>query len=491
MAQPLFMLAHRNGTLPQVFRVAGASPQPFGDPLPTSIIETGTSLDDSFFTNRVIQFQNQIYAVAVDGVYKKTDPTLPTGAWTQDHACTSVVTAGENFQLRGPYQIVLNGVTSLFVMWGESAASTNWNASILDGTTNIWSDVGVQAATAHATTNTLGKEIVYRSVLYGLTDTGIMTFDPGALSFGVLSSALIARPQRAGFGIFNDRLFLLGRSTISGFIALYEIVGGGLIHLFDTTFADLGGDVVTGGRYSLFPSPDGLVMYGIATSSTGGDGTIFMKFIDTAGTISFDSDLSDPVLPALFRAGGGSTAITNRWWMHYDQQTTPGVARAVIHFALSGSAASIFTQYVFVDESTELTQEDSGGNAAWAATSVMTGGGERIFTPGELHIEILRPIPVLGGEGLQFKCWGEVGPLNKQAQFRRNTQTEVPLALATLTGTVTVISGPTSATPSISAGTTIQGLEADGVSVYQVTWDISADSVASGQRAQLAPRIFV
>lgn len=488
MAQPLFMVAHRNGALPQVYRVPGASPIPFGDPLPTGIIETGTSLDDSIFTNRAVQFQGDVYAVAVNGVYKKTDPTSDSGAWTQNHAFTGVVGATENFHLHGPYQIVLGGVSSLFVMWGEGGAATNWNASFLNGNTDVWSDVGIQAGVTHGATNSWGKQIVYRGVWYGVSDTGIMTFDPGAASFGTISAGPISRLQRVGFGIFNDRLLLLGRSTATGFVALYEIVGGAVAHLFDTTFADLGGDAVTGGRYALFPDPGGVSLYGLATSSTGGTGTIFMKFIDTAGTISFSTDLSNPVLPAGLRAGGGTTVDTNRWWVHYDQETAPGIARLVIYHAPDGSSGSILTQYVFVDESTEIAQEDTGANAAWAFSNVMTGGGERIFTPGELNIEITDRIAILGGQAVRFKCYGQAGA-DKQVDFRRNTQTEVPLTVATLIGVPSVISGPAPA-PTRS-GNVLQGVTADGATLYETTWDIGTDGVPSGSRAQLAPRIFV
>jgi len=190
MAQPLLMLAHRNGALPQVFRVSGASAQTLGDPLPTGIIETGgANLDESLLMNRVIQFQGDVYAVAVNGIYKKDDPTISTGTWTQDHAFTTVVGATENYQLFGPYEIVLNGVPSLYVVWASSTSGTTWNAAILNGNTDVWSDVGEQVASAHSSTTSWGAQIVYRGVLYLANDVDIMTFDPGALSFGTIAYA--------------------------------------------------------------------------------------------------------------------------------------------------------------------------------------------------------------------------------------------------------------------------------------------------------------
>jgi len=489
MAQPLFALANRTGALPQVYRIAGASPQVLGDPLPTGIVESGTDLERAFPTNRVIQFGGDVYAVAVNGVYKKDDPTIDTGTWTQDHAFTGVATAGENFHIRGVYQIVLNGVSSLFVVWPTTTAST-WNASILNGTTDVWSDVGAQVGLSHLTSDRWGKQIVYRGVLYMIaTDsTGIMTFDPGAQSFGTISSGTTSIIPRFGICVFNDRLFILGRNGLTGTIALYEITGGGVVHLFDTSFDDGVGAGENDARYALCPSPDGSVMYAVCITSTGGTGTVFLKFIDTSGTISYSTDLTNAVLPAGLRPGGGSTDVTNRWWCFYDQETTPGASRLLLFRAVSGVAGQIVTQYVFNDEISELTQEDAGGDTAWAFSNVTTGGGERIFTPGEMNIEIVSRLAVLGGEAVRFKCWGATGA-DKNVNFRLNTQTEVPLTLATLSGTPTVVSGP-APVPTRNVNT-LEGVTADGTTIYQTVWDIATDGLVSGQRAQLVPRIFV
>lgn len=490
MAQPLLMLAHRNGTLPQVFRVSGTSGLAFGDPLPTAIIETGTGLDISLFSNRVIQFQNQVYAVAVDGVYKKDDPTSVTGTWSQDHAFASVVGAGTNFHIHGPFQVVLNNVPSLFVMWATTTSATSWRAAILNGNTDVWTNTGDQTGTTHDATSRWGQQIVYRNVWYGLTDSGVMTFDPGAGSFGVISiPADLEVAQTAGLGIFNDRLLLIGRNATNGNLRLLEIVAGSISGLFDVPGFTSYANTETELKHALFPSPTGTFLYAIVNTNTGGDGNSFLKFTSTAGVIAFDSNITNPVIPVSLRPGSGTT--TQRWWVFYDQETTPGTARLLIYFAPNGSSASIMTQYVFVDESTTMTQEDSGGNAAWAQVAVMTGGGERIFTPGELHIEIVERFAVLGGEALWFKAWGDPGPADKNVEFRFNTQTELPLTLATLTGTPAVISG-TASPPTLNVGLKrLEDVEADGTSVFQTVWAITSDGVASGQRAQIVPRVFI
>ncbi len=490
MTQPLLSLQNRDGALPQVYRVNGATPSTLGGTLPSGVVETGTTLDNSFFSNRVIQFQNEVYALAVDGVYKKDDPTTLTGTWTQDHAFTGVATAGQNYHMHGPYQVVINGIPRIYVVWATTAAST-WNASMLNGSTDVWSDFGAQSGVVHAATNAWGKQAVYRGVLYMLSDTNIMTFDPGSGTVGVITNSLISQLERAAIGIFNDRLLVLGRNTTTGDIGLHEISAGSLALLFDTPFADGTGAAVSEGKYALFPSPDGSVLYGMWYTSTGGTGWVFGKFIDTAGTLSYDSDLSNPVLPATLRVGGGSGVADNRWWCFYDQETTPGTAALSLFMSVDGASGSTVTNYTFVDEVTVLTTTDAGGSASHAVTNIMTGGGERVYTPGELHIEIVDRVAVLGGEAVRFKCWGDIGAADKNVEFRFNTETEVPLTLATLIGTPTVVSGG-GAAPGINLGSKrLTSVEADGVTVYQTVWDIATDGVITGQRVQLVPRIFI
>jgi len=489
MAQPLLTLQHRNGSH-QVYRLTGASSQAFGDPLPTGSIEDASGVTNNAVKsfNRVIQFQGGVYAAARNGVYIKTDPTLDTGAWTQNHVFTNPAPANRSFHIHGPYQIVLGDVPSLFVIWSTSTSTTTWNAAILNGNTGVWSEIGEQTAVTASSTTAYGDQIVYRGVLYVMYEGGILTFDPGASSFGVISLAAgLTTAVRAGFGIFNDRLLIIGTNTsASTFIALFEIVGGAVAHLFDTTLSQRP-VAETGAKKTLVPSPDGSVLYAFCATDSGGDGLALLKIIDSAGTLSESTDLTNPVIPVGLRPGSGTATV--RTWAFYDQETVPGTARLLLYVAPDGVTSSLVTQYVFVNESTVMTQEDQGGNAAWSFASTMTGGGERIFTPGELHIEIVNRLAVFGGEEVRFKVYGDSGPADKNVEFRFNTQNEVPLTVATLIGTPSVVSGGAVAPSRV--GNELQGVEADGTSVYETVWDIGTDGVSAGQRAQLVPRVSI
>jgi len=486
MAQPFLALQHRSGGAPQVYRLPGVSPQALGDPIGAAV--EGTSSDDMCIFNRVIQFQGDVYAAVKGGVYKKDDPTTDTGAWSLDHAFTNFTTSSAmEHAVSGIYQFVDNGVEKLFVCWRADTSNSTWNASILDGSTGLWSDAGEQAAVTAGNNEATGAQIIYRGVLYwGLrTSQEFLTFDPVAQSLGTISAMIADEIGSMGLCVFNDRLLTFGRNS-SGNAALFELTSTFNELLEVSPAITLNGGMVEA-LACLVPSPDGSVLYGIVVEN--GSGSHFLKFIDTAGVISFDSDLTSTVLPAARRPGMGDNNTETRWWAAFDQETTPGSATLLIYFSGNGSVGTTVTQYQFVNESTELSQVDVGGSAAWGFSTPTTGGGERIFTPGELHISIVQRLAAIGGEAVRFKCYGDPGAVNKNVSFRFNTENEVPLTQATLIGTPSVISGGAAAPTRV--GDTLQGVEADGVSVYETIWDITADGVTAGQRAQLVPRIFI
>ncbi|MDX1450148.1 MAG: hypothetical protein R3246_13920, partial [Acidimicrobiia bacterium] len=117
-------------------------------------------------------------------------------------------------------------------------------------------------------------------------------------------------------------------------------------------------------------------------------------------------------------------------------------------------------------------------------------GGSRIWTEGELDILIVDRAPVLGGEQIDFIAFGDTGPADKKVEFRRNALMHPPTAVASLTGTPSKVSGPSTAPISRNVNV-LENVEADGTTVWRTTWNISADSVSPGDRAQLMPRVFV
>jgi hypothetical protein len=482
MAQPLLVLQYRSGVAPQVYRVTGATASALGDAF--GAIEGVTPGTTVTCHNRAIQFQGDVYA-AVDGaVYKKDDPTDEAGPWSVDHSLTGfVASATSRHHLFGPYQFTEAGVSKIYVCWRTSTALNTWNASILDGDTDVWTDIGEQVAADSGANNGIGASAIYRNVLYVQMETSghMLTFDPNAQSFGVITNSVFSNPVMAGMAVFNDRLLMVGRASGTGNVALAEVTGS-IAVIEDTGIAAANTSAT---RHGLFPSPNGTFLYSASRVSASA-GSRFLKFIDTAGVISYSSDLTAAVMPIARQPGADANNII--WWGYYDQETTPGTAILTIFYSPNADTGSLVTQYRFIDESTPLLQEDVGASAAWAFTATLLGGGERVFTPGELHIEIRNRVAVLGGEAVRFKAWGGAGA-DKSVDFRFNSQSEVPLTAATLMGSATVISGP--APVPTRNGNQVDGVTADGVTVYQAIWDVSADGLVAGQRAQLAPRIFV
>jgi hypothetical protein len=510
MAQPLLVLDHRNGNQ-QVFRMAGASPSQLGTDL-NATPETGAVANDHMASNRVIQFQGEVYAVGIDGVYRfnQGPGNFPSGAPAGDWSNLALdlalpftnpsLAAGFSLWKFGPFTAVINGVPYLFGAYNTTTSGTNWRGWRLNGNTGVWSETAdtVLGYTAN-NTHSAARCFLYRNVLYCTSNNPagvlqVLTFDPGAASLGAFTvgGGTAANGSMASFCIFDDRLFCLSRNSGGTSYAIYEFSGGTFVHLFDLT--NVVHTAPAGGIYKtcLALNEDGTKMIAFYLNSTGTVGWNAAEIINTAGTISEGTDITTAVVPVAIRHGVGGTSQDERFSVFYDQETTPGSYRTLLYHTQNGTAGTVLTQYLWTNNATLLVAEDTGGSAGFALPENIgpAGGGERIFTQGELHIEIVDRLAVLGGEAVRFKCWGDPGPADKNVEFKRDDENEVPIATATLIGTPTVVSGPGAAPTRLV--NVLQGVEADnGATIYETTWDITTDGFVSGQRGQLVPRIYI
>lgn len=510
MPQPLLVMEHRNGNQ-QVFRLLGATPIQLGNDLNVTG-ETPTTGDNFMLTNRVIQFQGEVYAVGTDGVYKfnRGPGNFPSGApqgdWSNlaiDDALpfTNPSTGSANIWRTGSFYSVLSSGPTIFGVYNTDTATANWRGFSLNGTTGIWSETAdtVLSYLADTTGRPCHRSIVYRNVLYfpkesSTGDLETLTFDPGSLSLGTFITTGINAPAGASMSmcIFNDRFFALARNNTTTNAAIYELSGGNFVHLFDIATSAL--DISQEGKHCLFLNEDGTKMIALFNDQTGvNPGWRAVEITDTVTVIAEGADVTTATIPAGIRFGVATEPVTARFQVFYDQETTAGSYRVLLYYSSTGGSATTFTQYFWADNATQLASEDVGATASFALpeNAGPPGGGERIFTSGELDIQIVDRIPDLAGETIRFKCYGAPGIADKNVELRFNTQNEVPTTLAALTGTPSVISGGAAA-PSINLGLKrLTGVEADGVSVYETIWDIGTDAVVAGQRAQLVPRIFI
>ena len=163
------------------------------------------------------------------------------------------------------------------------------------------------------------------------------------------------------------------------------------------------------------------------------------------------------------------------------------MSRILIYQMTDGLSGTSLDQYRWINDSTPILFEDVGGSASWVFPDWTVGGGERIFSTGELDIVIVRHEADLAGEHVFFRAWGDPGFANKNVEFRRSAENEIPLAQATLIGAAG--SGGPGPVP-IRIGNILTSVDADGVTEYSTIWDITSDGVEMGDRAQLVPRIY-
>lgn len=110
------------------------------------------------------------------------------------------------------------------------------------------------------------------------------------------------------------------------------------------------------------------------------------------------------------------------------------------------------------------------------------GGGERIFTKGELDIAITGVTPNSSGQLISFVCFSDSGSTTVNVEFFFG-----PNFLQT-SDTQCTLSAPSAGT---LVGNQIQGLTADNTTEYSVTWLTSTDSVSDGDNRLLVPKASV
>ena len=179
-----------------------------------------------------------------------------------------------------------------------------------------------------------------------------------------------------------------------------------------------------------------------------------------------------------------------------DTLTVPGTPE--IYFVFEG-AGNLTTDPTFFsvhrwDEtiigSTKVSAVHTGLIAAGARAAVpniVKGGGDHMWTSGDIHVEIINQTVISGGLRLDIILYNAPGPVDKSVVFYFSADEEAPTTQCTLFGTPTVVSGP-AAVPTRS-GNQINGLEADNTSVYGISWDTVTDSIADTDNATLLARI--
>ena len=473
------------GTTCAAWRYVNASPTQIGD---TFGVSYDIAVDKNHGNrNGIIQFQGELYAIARDGVYKKNDPTSMVGGWTSQ--ITFTVQAGFG-DVSGLHPFVVGGATILAGVFKTAEANGAWRWVKFDGAT--WTQA--PGFTTGMISTHVTDEIVYRNTLHVIgVQVGFvaaMTFDPSTNAFSIIAftgfSAVGAGPSLC---IFQDRLFGLFQPNPTTQHVLAEFTAG------SWSFAQNVGpayssQLIDNGKQCLFT--DGTNMYAMTVFPGGGTAANTGWNAWQLDAALAETPLTLTTLPqALIAVNSGGThpamsaaIASERMYAVYDVDSVTGTLSIGLFFAASSTSGTGFTLYQWNGPGVLMTPVDVGGDVFHSPPSGYPNNGERIWTAGELDIKITARAAVLGGEQISFIAYGG-GTLRKMklyyALLGEPNLVEATLAAPVTGGSATFNGGLNQ----------VEGIAADGATVYSIIWNASADGVSVGQRATRIPQVFV
>lgn len=505
MAPPLLFLRHRGAT-PQVVRYLNATPVSLGNTFGTD--DAAASPEYWTRRNAVIQVGGSVFAITYDGVYK-LQPDMVT--WSNAGidgglTFTNPDLAAGHAPARSGLHAFYIGTTPFICGWYKTTTGAgNLRGYRLDVNAGTWSEQ-TDTATGTALGATDGgsphNEIPFKGLLYfGTADNGGVvaqrTYNPQTGTFATLPN-----PISNGSGLnyvydycaWNNSLWMVTPIDMSaaanGRPRLYQLgtnTWNTSPTVLDTIPANLG--LTSGGvaRWCLFT--DSTFLYALCLVNTDMIGVNYGWRLYRINSSFVVTDITAAVLPTSLRSpdDGGPSPLptTGRFTKFVDVDSDPVNPTTYLVYSPNNSPASQISLFEFTDDSTPLNLIETNGVASDAAPHLVQSGGERIFTAGELNVLITNRQPVIGGEQLFFRAWGDPGFNDKTVNFRFNAEGEPVVAPCTLSGTATGGSAT-------RVGNNIQQVNADnGVTEYSTIWDIGANGIVTGTRVQVVPRISV
>ena len=487
MPPPFLFLRNMNGAAPAVFRYDGATPTQIGGTF--GALETDNN--EYMGKNRVIQFQNDLYAVQNDGVYKlQGDGT--TWNTTGGLAFTNPTTGGSSVYRSGLYPILINRESYLICAYYNT--TNNVVIATMDAATNTWSESTYGTSiTPDGNNGGFFTEIVFENKFYlgfrNNTTTHItLQYDPVLDNFISLTNPFAAVPEHlSDVCIHNGRLFM-GYITTTG-------AGGrfNLAELSGTQWVDLGR--VTAGadnpntlanreaRISLMSDGTNLYyFYPFRPSDTG------FRVVEITDVDSLPgSQIQGTVLPSALRSttdGGTGFAAINPRLIHVpDTQTNPGNPDHYFYFTTDATSGTSLQLYQWNGNSSLMTAiGPTGGDVAHAIPTAGAAGGERIFSDVSADNDILITAreTVSGGIQVTFRAYSPSGTDSGTVRIWISTEGE-PVT------TQAVLSAPVTGGSALLSGNTITGVVADGTTDYTVVVPSGANSFVNLDQVDLVP----
>ncbi len=484
---PILCVNYRFSGAVQVYRLLdGTSLDPIGNPIAVGLeVVPASPQEQSPLHNKVIQFKGELYVKHAGEIYR-----FNSGTDNWDLVQTLTSHDIQHAQAQALHVSTINGVEKLFVFYQLSSSASARFYETTDGSSWTQTDGG--------TWN--GFNIYHRPVFYdGRMFVPVWTGGSGMGAIVNLNDKTMAFPggtmpngsrqRNRPLCVFEDRLLLLTSNTSTGRYELWEWTLGisfqllqvlttgspATISELDDTAPELFTDGT--GLFALYPALNGGAQrewFMVELTSTGGEGTTFTE-----------TDRSGAVLPASWKANGLMTGSLNQVETFLDDETDP-LNPTVYIFRLS-TAGSGGTRNVwqFNGNAALLSRGDfcpAGANFSLGMPKM--GGGERIWSSGDLDIQIesLQTTPT--GTRINYTVYGDAGTDDKIVKFFYAAGNDFPDTQCTL------VAASATGNASNVVGNQIEDVDADdGVTTYTVVWDVVTDGFAAGERAQLKGQI--
>jgi len=461
------MTTGAGGSVCAAFRYVNGTPTQIGNTFGTSL-PNHTSAGPR---NCIIQFQGDLYAFGGDGIYKKDDPSSMAGGWTSQIAFTNPTTAGLRFS--GIYPIVVSGAMNLVCVFGDAASSSSWRWAKFDGST--WTQAS--SATSSSNITYVVDSLVFNSVIHVVSPIS-MTFDPGTNTFNTPSDPW--GQSSTGMCIFDGRLFAVSHGGPTG-CQLSEYTGSW------NAVVNFGVSINVSYSSKQMLITDGTKMWAFTAEDpqnvSGPPDHWHVYEFDSALAIS---EITFTVLPGSLTANNpnGFSIRGQRFFAVYDLDTAVGTTDIYLYYSVDGTATRSYTVYKWNGNAAVITVVDVGGVVAHALPTGYSNNGERVWTAGELDIKITSVVATLGGETISFIAYG--GGTNRKMKLQYALGGSPPLLEATLMAPVT------GAPATLNTGLNqVEGIAADGTTVYSIAWDLPTDGIAAGTRVIRVPEIFI
>jgi hypothetical protein len=484
-----------NSGLVQPGRVVGGNNFiPLGNPFP-GLENTTLTTVNAQEQSRVVQFGDDLYLWQRNTI-KQYDPI--TGNWGDGAGSTTQVYTVVNQDISNDYGFH----TGLHFMHDKDGfpiliGLADHNSSSRTIRVKYGPDsFGVYGWTQLNLVNTTGLEdsnkgiAVYQNQLYRtVTSTVMLRYDPTTdlaiqQNMGVGEAA--AFQDYTDMVVFQNRLFHIGQGNWN---YITELVGGAWHHVRTVNTQNVSASP------SIFEHNGNLYfIYGEISGSEDGWRLLKLVDLDTGSSVVLDS-----LIPANWRYNSGTergapgTPAPNwfdgtRTYVIVDQNEGPENPRLIVLFGSAAGAFNTMTAFEFIDEVTGLV-EIPGGNLTGELSYPHNnfGSGAYHWTSGELNVQIVNMREISNTEQeIDFIAYGDPGNPNKLVRIMYDSNQELPITPATLIST-----NPTSGTTimSDSFGDYIDGVDADGVTVYTVVRDFDADGASIGQQEVLMPHI--